>query len=77
MGGKSESSDSLFTKANAIKSLGTTVLRNRLSAVARISDWITDIFGTSYKITSNDSISYHCQTFNWQKYRQIWKYLDK
>ncbi len=29
---------------------GTSVLRNQFSAVARISDWITEIFGTSYKI---------------------------
>ena len=29
---------------------GTSVLRNRFSVVARISDWIIEIFGTSYKI---------------------------
>ena len=29
---------------------GTSVLRNWFSAVARISNWITEIFGTSYKM---------------------------
>ena len=42
------------SKPRLAGSAGTSVLRNLFSAVARISDWITEIFGTEFWILNTE-----------------------
>ncbi len=44
------------SKPRLAGSAGTSVPRNRFSVEPRISDWITEIFDTSYKISKTEQI---------------------